>query len=144
MANEARRFPNLTPTSRSFSPGKYPQTMFEAQNGAVSVVRYASKPVNATLQLTFQNISDYDADSLIDHYHSVNDDWDYAFFPVNHPVLGGMDASSAVSSSGGDLERNLAGQPGGLRWRYTEPPRITSVFPNVSTVECSLTAYLDG
>jgi len=98
-------------------------------------MRYASKWVNAKLQLTFENISDDDADRIIDHYIQVNDDWDYAFISATDPVLKGM-----VN----DLRQNIDGQPRGLRWRYTEPPTVTSVFPKVSTVECNLTAYLDG
>jgi len=135
MANEARRFPFLTPTRRSYTPGKYPQTIFEAQNGATSVMRFARKSVNAKLNLTFENISDDDADRIIDHYISVNDDWDYAFISATDPVLKGM-----VN----DLRQNIDGQPGGLRWRYMEPPQVTSVFPGISTVELSLCAYLDG
>ena len=135
MANEARRFPFLTPTRRSYTPGKYPQTMFEAQNGATSVMRFSSKPVNAKLNFTFENISDDDADRLIDHYISVNDDWDYAFFDARDPALAGMR---------NDLRQNIDGQPGGLRWRYMEPPTVTSVFPGISTVQCKLCAYLDG
>lgn len=135
MANQRRRFPFLVPTRRSYTPGRYPQTMFEAQNGAVSVMRYSSKSVNAQLQLVFENISDDEADQLIDHYNSVNDDWDYAFFDARDPALAGMS---------NPLRQNIDGEPGGLRWRYTEPPSITSVFPGVSTVECNLQAYLDG
>ena len=135
MASRPIRFPFLTPTRRQYTPGRYPQTVFVAQNGATSVMRFASKWVNAKLQLTFENISDDDADRIIDHYIQVNDDWDYAFISATDPVLKGM-----VN----DLRQNIDGQPRGLRWRYSEPPRITSVFPNVSTVECNLTAYLDG
>ena len=135
MASRPVRFPFLTPTRRQYTPGRYPQTVFEAQNGATSVMRFASKWVNAKLQLTFENISDDDADRIIDHYIQVNDDWDYAFISATDPVLKGM-----VN----DLRQNIDGRPRGLRWRYTEPPTVTSVFPNVSTVECNLTAYLDG
>ena len=127
MADKPRRFPFLTPTRRSYTPGTYPQTMFEAQNGATSVMRYASKSVNAKLDFTFENISDDDADSIIDHYKSVNDDWDYAFFSAGDPALAGMR---------NDLRQNIDGQPGGLRWRYMEPPQVTSVFPGISTVQC--------
>ncbi len=38
-----RPFPNIKPTSRSYTPGSYPQTEFVAQNGAKSVIRYGNK-----------------------------------------------------------------------------------------------------
>ena len=30
----ARQFPNLTPTGRSYKPGRIPETVFTAQNGS--------------------------------------------------------------------------------------------------------------
>lgn len=139
MANKPRRFPQITPSARSFDPGTFPQTVFEAQNGATSVMRYSNKRVNAKLTLSFQNITNDKVKEIIENYISVNDDWDYVFFANGDPVLKGLDAESGVT-----LKGYLAGQPGGLRWRYTEPPKVTSVFPGVSSVECSFNAYLDG
>ena len=40
-------FPNIKPTSRSYTPGNYPQVEFVAQNGAKSVIRYGNKKVDA-------------------------------------------------------------------------------------------------
>ena len=36
MANKID-FPNIKPSSRSYTPGTYPQTEFEAQNGAKTI-----------------------------------------------------------------------------------------------------------
>ena len=41
-----RPFPNIKPSSRSYTPGVYPQTEFESQNGAKVVMRYGDKQVN--------------------------------------------------------------------------------------------------
>ena len=58
-------FPSdLAPSSRSFTAGEYPQNVFEAQNGAKSVIRYGNKQVNATLTLGFTNISDENVMSI--------------------------------------------------------------------------------
>ena len=138
MANKPRKFPNLTPTARSFDLGQFPQTMFEAQNGATSVIRYSNKRVNATLSLTFKNLKNNKVDNILDHYISVNDDWDYVFFAHDSAALEGLNVQY------GNLKQYIKGQPGGLRWRYTESPKVTSVFPGVSTVECKFNAYLDG
>ena len=48
----------VPPSSRSYSPGTFPQQTFESQNGAKTVLRYGSKRVNATLNLGFSNIED--------------------------------------------------------------------------------------
>ena len=138
MANKPRKFPDLTPTARSFDPGTFPQTMFEAQNGATSVIRYSNKRVNAKLSMTFKNLSNQFVDNILDHYISVNDDWDYVFFDNNHPALAGLNVTN------GDLKKYIKHTPGGLRWRYTESPKVTSVIAGVSTVECKFNAYLDG
>ena len=49
-------FPNIKPSSRSFTPGTYTQTEFVAQNGAKTVLRYGDKQVDAKLTLNFTNI----------------------------------------------------------------------------------------
>ena len=67
----AEDFPRIAPTSRSFDPGTYPQTLFEAQNGATTVVRYSNKRVNAKLSMTFANITDTEAQSIINNYNTV-------------------------------------------------------------------------
>lgn len=129
-----RNFPALDPTSRTFEPGSFPQTIFEAQNGATTVLRYSNKAVNAKLSLTFANISDTDADSILSHYVNVNADWDFAAFSISRGLRG----------LGSGLRGRVEGQPEGLRWRYMEAPQVTSVQPGISTVQCKFCAYLDG
>lgn len=130
----ARLFPALAPTSRTFTPGTFPQTIFEAQNGATTVIRYGSRPVNTKLSLTFANITDGEAELIIAHYINVNSDWDHVTF----------NRLRGLQGFGTALRERNEGQPGGLRWRYMEPPQVTSVRPGVSTVKCKFCAYLDG
>ena len=145
MANRPRTFPQITPSGRSFDPGRFPQTVFQAQNGATTVMRYSNKRVDARLTLSFQNITNDKVEEILDNYISVNDDWDYVNFPPNHPALNGLDAETGVFNLViPTLKTFIQRQPGGLRWRYTEPPVVTSVFPGISSVECSFNAYLDG
>ena len=40
--------------------------MFEAQNGATSVIRYSNKRVNAKLSLTFKNLSNQYVDNILE------------------------------------------------------------------------------
>tara|TARA_B100001939_G_scaffold303951_1_gene281987 strand:+ start:48 stop:446 length:399 start_codon:yes stop_codon:yes gene_type:complete len=130
----ARLFPALAPTSRTFTPGTFPQTVFEAQNGATTVMRYSNKLVNTKLSLTFANISDAQTETIIAHYVNVNSDWDHVTFTDSRGLQG----------MGSGLRARNEGEPDGLRWRYMEPPQVTSVQPGISTVQCKFCAYLDG
>tara|TARA_B100000287_G_C20572490_1_gene757142 strand:+ start:847 stop:1290 length:444 start_codon:yes stop_codon:yes gene_type:complete len=146
MANpNPRNFPNLRPTSRSFSPGQYPSTEFESLDGTKTHLRFGNKRVNATLTLGFSNISDGEAGLILAHYDDVNSDWDYVRFSTENGALGISDAGS-----GNFLTKEIIGDDGtgktrlGLKWRYSQPPRVTSVFPGRSNVSCSFVACLDS
>ena len=67
MAN-SQNFPSIKPSSRTFTPGRYPQTEFIAQNGAKTVIRYGDKQVDAKLTLNFTNISDSQAFAILENY----------------------------------------------------------------------------
>ena len=130
----ARAFPNIKPSSRSYSPGKFPQTQFEAQNGAVSVIKYSNQRVNSQLQLGFSNITDEQAADILDHYRAVNSDWDYATFTTNNAVTGVVDSSM----------QDYIKEVGALKWRYSEPPSVQSTFVGRCDVSCSFTGFFDG
>ena len=64
-------FPNIKPSSRSYTPGRYPQVEFVAQNGAKTVLRYGNKKVDARLTLGFTNITDIDTNAILKIYEDV-------------------------------------------------------------------------
>ena len=136
MARSSIAFPALTPSSRSFSPGKYPQTVFEAQNGAKTIISYGARRTDARLNLSFTNISDLEALKIIDNYKDVNQNWNYITFDDSHG-LGGIESSflSSMIQNGDNVV---------CRWRYDGPPEYSSVFPGVANVSCSFVACLDG
>jgi hypothetical protein len=80
MAGQAISFPFIKPTAREYSPGEFPQTMFQAQNGASVALKYGNHRVNSSLKLTFQNISDLEASRILRCYEMVNGPWDYISF----------------------------------------------------------------
>ena len=128
-----REFPDLIPSSRTYRPGRQPETQFQAQNGAVSIVAFGGRFVNAELDLEFRNITDYQARLILLHYQSVLDD-DYVAFTVDGPLDGmGVDLTT-IMETGRDL----------LRYRYKAPPTIQSVYPGISTVQCSFIGLLYG
>ena len=128
-----RLFPLLQPSSRSYKPGKLPETVFTAQNGATTFVQFGSTFVNAELQLEFKNISDNDAAATLGHYASVvGDDFVY------------LDGARGLGGMAAVLQNQITDGLGTLRWRYKGSPEVTSVYPGVSTVSCDFVGYFYG
>ena len=128
-------FPQIKPTSRSYSAGTYPSTNFESLDGTKTHLRYGNKRVNATLTLGFSNITDADAALILDNYEDVNSDWDYVTFDRGYATSGVTDTS---------LLAYLKESGSSLKWRYSGPPTVTSTFKGLSNVSCSFVACLDS
>lgn len=129
-------FPSIRPTSRRYSPGEYPQRQFQAQNGSVTTLRYGNKRSEASLELTFSNISDANAVLILQNYEAVTvaDDW---------VTFTATDAAAGASTTLGNYFRETEVNSG-LHWRYAEPPNIESVRPGLSTVSVKFVGQLDG
>ena len=134
-----RTFPvGITPTSRNYSPGEFPQSVFEAQNGAKTVLRYGNKRVNASLSLSFKNITDNQAAEILANSENINSDWDYLNF-------NGTDVLKGIEPTTSTLKTYVRESNSGLRWRYAKAPQVSSgTYPGVSNVSCSFVACLDG
>ena len=138
-------FPNLKPSSRTFTPGKYPSTTFESLDGTKTHLRYGNKRVNATLTLGFSNISDGAAGLILAHYDDVMSEYNYVKFTSDNGTAGIVDPNS-----GNFLTKEIEGDSGtgetrlGLKWRYSSPPTVTSTFKGRSNVSCSFVACLDS
>ena len=133
-----RFFPNIKPSSRSYTPGTYPQVEFVAQNGAKTVLRYGNKKVDAKLSLGFTNITDSQASEILNLYEEVNSDYDYISF-TSANALAGINSSSLVNNM---AEKDSNGVK--LRYRFDGPPSVSSVRPGKSNVQCKFVACLDG
>jgi len=135
-----RNFPNIKPSSRSYTPGRYPQVEFVAQNGAKTVLRYGNKKTDAKLSLGFTNITDSQANEILNSYEEVNSDYDYIVFSKLGPMAGIEDNSLLFKQAGA----NEDGTAVELRYRFDGPPTVTSVRPGRSNVQCKFVACLDG
>lgn len=136
-------FPDIKPSSRSYTAGSSPKALFRAQNGATTAVQFGKRVVDSKLQLVFNNIKDEQAMEIFQNYiasDNVDGDgnWSYVTFPFE-AVNGGM---AGIGDEG--LRRVMAETPGYRKYRYAAPPQITSVFPGRSTVTVQLNGYLDG
>ena len=151
-----RPFPEIKPTSRSYSPGEYPSTTFESLDGTKTHLRYGNKRVNATLQLSFSNIIDSEAAQILDHYEEVNSVWDHVTFGNNDALVGvgfiqpnqyNQYLRNYMKEGDSKIRRakdNSAANSSGLKWRYDGPPTVTSVVPGRSNVECKFVGCLDS
>ena len=132
-------FPNIKPSSRSYTPGKYPQTEFVAQNGAKTVLRYGNKKVDAKLTLSFTNITDSQANEILKKYEEVNSVYDYIHFPSDSSIAGVNNVALRSKFQERDTSGNTL-----LRYRFDGPPTVTSVVHGRSNVQCKFVACLDG
>ena len=132
-------FPSIRPSSRTFTPGRYPQTEFVAQNGAKTVIRYGNKQVDAKLTLGFTNITDAEVNQILGKYEEVNSVYDFIHFPLNSGLAGINDPTLRKTVGARDQSDNTL-----LRYRFEGPPTVTSVRPNRSNVQCKFVACLDG
>jgi hypothetical protein len=122
-------FPSLVPTSRSFDAGEYPIKNFKSQSGVEIRVLYGSQRTGMKLELSYENITDGQAQAFIDHYDEVNGS--YGTFAIPSITKNGWTgASSTLDASGGNA------------WRYEGAPQITSVKPGRSTVQVQLVGVL--
>jgi len=132
-------FPNIKPSSRSYTPGTYSQTEFVAQNGAKSVIRYGNKKTDAKLTLTFTNITDSQANEILEKYEEVNSVYDYIHFPSDSSIAGVNNVALRSKFQERDTSGNTL-----LRYRFDGPPTVTSVVHGRSNVQCKFVACLDG
>ena len=137
-------FPDITPTRRVYTPGTFPQKEFQGLNGAVTTLQYGVKTVDSKLEMTFQNITDAEANEIMENYEAVNGGrdelgrQDYVRFS-KYPE----GAMKGISDEQLRLQISERQNPK-LVYRYASPPVITSTFPGRSTVQVSLRGYLEG
>ena len=127
-------FPALVPSARSYTPGVFPETQFQAQNGAVVRVRYGNQRTNSRLSLTFSNITDGDAADVLQNYVEVMEGDNYAQFTTDNVAAG----------AGTGLTPFIRETNSALKWKYASPPSVTSVKPGLSTVTCEFIGELEG
>tara|TARA_Y100000748_G_scaffold299432_1_gene296268 strand:- start:3475 stop:3903 length:429 start_codon:yes stop_codon:yes gene_type:complete len=131
------------PSSRTYSPGDYPQVEFEAQNGVKTVIRYGKNRTGSLLTLTYNNISDDLAGHIIANYVAVMSVYDYVDFEDSKAMEGIEDTAAG---SGFALRKYMKESPefSAQKWRYDGPPEVTSVVPGRSNVQCKFVACLDS
>jgi len=131
----AIQLPNVAPTSRSFSPPRWPTNSTRSQSGVKTLRLWGSQPSDATLTLSFTNVSDATAFEFARAHRLAKGPITEVTLPEN--VFAGLGSSLATEIT------NLATTQG-LRWFFPEndPPRITSVKPGRSSITVNLVGEL--
>ena len=135
------QFPVIKASSRSFTPGNYPETTFESLDGTKTYLRFGNQAINATLSLSFSNISDTETNSILTAYFDSKAD------PTNYINMSGRSgalAGIAYSPVATDLWERTGKFDSPLKWRFSNPPTVTTTFDGLSNVSCSFVACLDA
>ena len=102
-------FPALVPSSRTFTPGSYPNTAYQAVNGTEGRVRHSNVLVNSTLRLEFIGLSEADVLAILLHYQARRGP--YGNFGLPAEVMSGVSRLADYSLQG-------------YAWSYSEPPSV--------------------
>lgn len=121
--------PGIAPTSRAFSPPTFTINKTSAMAGRIVRRLMCSQPAYATLNLEYENISDSEAQMVIDAYEqSYGTRYGFA---LPTPILSG---------SGEDLLGYLELSNSPLKWYYDDKPKLQSVCFGISSLSVSLKA----
>ena len=120
-------FPSLTPTGRQFTPGNFPSKTYNSQSGAEVRILYGSRRVNATLSLSYANVTDANAESFLDDYSDQLGT--FRTFTLPSAAFEGWSGAASTLDA-----------PSGTKWRYDAEPQVQAVRPGISSVTVSLRA----
>lgn len=146
MPAQGHNFPDITPSQRAYTPGTFPTNEFQGLNGAVTTIQYGVKKVDSSLQMTFANITDAQADAILTNYEQANGQRDETTGERDWVILPDSNSGAMAGVASSALRQQMAerNSGSGLRYRYAKPPVITSAFPGRSTVTVELRGYLEG
>jgi hypothetical protein len=102
-------FPTLTPGERTFSPGDYPNTVYEAIGGLENRVRHSNAVVGSSLQMRFAALTEAEMLLILAHYNEAAGS--YAGFSLPAAVLSGVSVVGDYTLSG-------------YAWSYLESPVV--------------------
>jgi hypothetical protein len=116
-------FPSLKPSGRTFTPGEYPHTPFNAYNGFQNRVRHSNVMLASRIRLSFNALTESNMLSILNHYQGQFGT--YLSFDLSAAVWAGVTTVSDYQLSG-------------YLWRYVEPPSVEDVYAGRYNVELTL------
>ena len=125
-------FPSsITPSKRDFTLGQYPTRVYRALSGNTVKRSYGNKPHSYQLSLQYENIADDKALEFINHYNTTSGG--FTRFALPNKIFSGMSVEL----------RDTIKRPYNIRWEYSGPPKVQSVYNGISTVSIELTGEIN-
>lgn len=116
-------FPSLSPSTRVWSPGVRPQTVYKGIDGREIRFAHGIRIVDQRLSLSFENITEAQGKSITDHYATVGTTFES--FDLPSDVFSGMGAFAYTNEASNE-------------WLYDSPPQVTYVTPGYQSVSVDL------
>lgn len=129
-------FPRLSPSTRTYTPGVYPETKFEALNGSVTRIAYGNRATSSKMTMGFKCLTDAETMEIIKCYEHTNGGWNGIRFWTKNGLAGIGDRS--------DLWYQHREGDANLKWRFDGPPTVKTVYPGSHDVSCSFVSYIDA
>ena len=105
-------FPTLTPSSRTFTPGRHPHSEISTLNGLQTRVRTSNVILEQQLRLTFMALTEAQMLSIRSHY--IGQQGRFLSFAIPDSLLSGMTTPSYFT-------------PTGYSWIYANPPQVEDI-----------------
>jgi hypothetical protein len=105
-------FPTLTPSSRTFTPGRHPHSEIRTLNGLQVRVRASNAILDQQLRLSFVALTEAQMLSIRSHY--MGQQGRFLSFDIPSSLLSGMTAPSYFT-------------PTGYRWIYASAPQVEDI-----------------
>lgn len=122
-------YPTLKPTSRTFAQGDYPIKTVQSQSGVETRILYGNRRTGMSLELTYDNITDTQAELFTTHYDETKGT--YLTFTLPSQAKAGWTAAATTIDV-----------VSGAAWRYEGPPTITAIQSGISSVQVKLKGVL--
>lgn len=116
-------FPSIIPTTRLYTQGDFPNALQATSNGTTTGFRLGNRRINQTLQLSFNNLTETEVNTIRTHYDGQNGSFE--FFYLSPSTWNGY-ASPPVA-----LVSDFA-------WLYASPPVISDGITSKWNVEIEL------
>lgn len=126
-------FPSITPTSCEFRAPSFAVKSTTSLSGVTSRRIFGNRPYGATLSISFENIQNDVATSILQCWNSAYG----TALPVTLP-------SQIFLGAGSNLSAYMRNANGGVSWHFAEEPSLTRGVPGYSTVSVRLEATLDA
>ena len=117
------QFPALKPSARALTQGNSAVQVFQSMSGKETRVITGSAIYGDSLSLTFQNLQEDAAKSIVSHFRTQRGTALSFTLPVE-VWAGWVEYQAAITPT--------------QKWRYDGPPSVTGVAPSIMTVSVSL------